>query len=74
MYSLGDTCEETKVAKYVYQPVIAWLYAFDELLVLLRQNKKFIKERDSFLEILFENHVCEKVYLNKDHNHHLLSR
>ena len=22
------------------------------------------------LEILFENHFCEKVYLNKDHNHH----
>ena len=22
------------------------------------------------LEILFENHSCEKVYLNKDRNHH----
>ena len=22
------------------------------------------------LEILFENHFCEKVYLDKDHNHH----
>ena len=38
MYSFGDTCEEMKAAKYVYQPVIAWLYAFDELLVLLRQS------------------------------------
>ena len=24
------------------------------------------------LEILFENHFCEKVYLNKDHNQSIL--